>query len=380
MRERYVGVMSGTSLDGIDLILVELAPPPEPFRPRVLASHCQPFDRGLRDGLLALLRAETLAPAEILAAHVRLGRLFGEAVKAFLLAAAVDPASVRAVGMHGLTFLHLPEGATALGAVARGTWQLGDAAAAREACGIPIVANLRAADMAAGGQGAPLVPFLDKLLFAHPSQTRVLLNLGGIANLTLLRPDQPVVAFDSGPANMIVDLLMERHPHAPGSCDLNGRHAAAGKLIPELLDECLNHPYFALAPPKSTGREQFGQVFVDRYFARTGAVYDDLVHTATRLTARTIAEALRTVAGPPSASARMLCAGGGVHNASLMAMLREELAPMAVGTTADEGLDPDSKEALLMAALAWARVHGLPGNLTEVTGAHASVVLGELTS
>ncbi len=379
MSERYVGVMSGTSLDGIDLILVELAPPPEPFRPRVLASHCQPFDRDLRSSLLALLRAETLAPTEILAAHVHLGRLFGEAVKAFLLGAGVDPLSVRAVGMHGLTFLHQPEGATALGAVARGTWQLGDAATAREVCGIPIVANMRAADMAAGGQGAPLVPFLDQLLFAHPSESRVLLNLGGIANLTLLRPGQPVVAFDSGPANMIVDLLMERHPRAPYSFDPKGQHAATGKLIPDLLEDCLSHPYFAQAPPKSTGREQFGQAFVDRFFARPLASYDDLVHTATRLTARTVAEALRAVAGPPSAKTRMLCAGGGVHNASLMAMLREELAPMEIGTTADEGLDPDSKEALLMAALAWARCHRVPGNLPEVTGAHARVVLGDLT-
>ncbi len=377
--ERYVGVMSGTSLDGIDLVLVALAPPPAPFQPRILASRCLPFSRDVRDGLLALLRATLVAPAEVLAAHVVLGRMFGEAVRDFLADSAIDPATVTAVGMHGLTLFHLPEGASALGAVGRGTWQIGDAAAAHQACGIPIVANLRGADMAAGGQGAPLVPFLDQLLFGHPSETRVLLNLGGIANLTLLRHGQPVIAFDSGPANMIVDLLMERHPKEPGACDPQGRHAAAGKLLPDLLAACLGHPYFALAPPKSTGRELFGQAFVDRYFSLE-ANYDDLVHTATRLTARTVADAIRAVAGPLAAGMRLICAGGGVHNATLMAMLREELDPMRVGTTAEEGLDPDSKEALLMAALAWARIHHLPGNLPEVTGAKAHVVLGELTA
>lgn len=380
MEPLYVGVMSGTSLDGVDIVLASIEPPGDSFRMDMRAFDYIPFEEDMRNHLLQLMKEPALSPAQMLGAHIVLGRWFGEAIRDFLFRYGVEPKAVTAAGVHGLTFQHLPEPISILGSQATGTWQLGDLHTVRQICRVRTIGDFRSADMALGGQGAPLAPFIDRLCFAHDAETRVLLNLGGIANLTMFQPGNKAVAFDSGPANMMVDLLMERHPTHRARYDKDGQRAAVGKVLPQVLQDCLAHPYFAEEPPKSTGRELFGQAFVDRYFPQS-ADYDDLVATATQLSATSVAEALkRCMARPLTAQDKLICSGGGVHNPSLMGMLAQQVHPMSVHTTADFGMDPDAKEALLMATLAWAHLHGVPGNLPEVTGASQAVVLGSSTS
>lgn len=371
----YVGVMSGTSLDGVDLVLARISGPP--FAHQILALDYRPFQASFRQQLQTLLAANSLPPELILGAHVALGRFFANSIQAFLKAHQIEPTQVVAIGLHGITLQHRPEGCHALGMRVSGSWQLGDAHTVRQQLGISTISDFRAADMALGGQGAPLVPFLDQLLFAHPQEHRILLNLGGIANLTFLCPTQPLVAFDSGPANMVIDALIADHTSQPNPYDSGGKLAAQGRVLPKILDACLGHPYFAAPPPKSTGRELFGQSFTRSHFQSKGALLENLLATATRLTARTVADAIKGRACSALMEDHVLiCSGGGVHNHTLMEMLEQELVGMKISTTADYGLNEDAKEALLMAVLAWAHLHGISGNLPEVTGASHAAVLG----
>jgi len=380
MKEIYVGIISGTSLDGVDLALVEIA---TPFAVRLLHYACEPFEEALRHHLLALMSAEAETWDRWVAAHRVLGEVFAEALVRFLATAGVGSGAVVAAGFHGVTCRHVPDWVAVLGQRGRGTLQLGDPHLLASRAGVPVVFDFRHADMALGGQGAPLAPFLDHMMFRLPGRRRIMLNLGGIANLTYLAPEaEAPLAFDTGPANMIIDSLMRCHPTAPRGFDAGGAYAARGRVLGPLLDACLAHAYFREPPPKSTGRELFGEAFSRRFLDWSpNAAHEDLVATATRLTAVTVADAVRSLIAPPYRDGEsLIVSGGGAHNRVLLSLLAELVPGLTVETTAAHGLDPDAKEAVLLAALAWAWRHRVPANFPEVTGARRKVVLGAATA
>jgi anhydro-N-acetylmuramic acid kinase len=273
------------------------------------------------------------------------------------------------IGCHGQTIYH--EGRS-------NTMQIGEAAVIAERTGVPVVSNFRARDIAAGGQGAPLVPYTDYLLFRHRTRTRVALNIGGIANITLLpagaRPED-VVAFDTGPGNMAIDALAREFSGGKLNCDRGGKIAASGAVNVKLLDELLADPYYAKKPPKSAGREQYGQEFVTR-LKSTGLPMRDLIATITVLTSATIAMAVEKLSARPS---EIIVSGGGVHNPQIMAHLTGFLPGVTIASSSDYGIDSDAKEAIAFAVLAYETWRGRPSNLPSATGARRAVVLGSIT-
>lgn len=376
----FIGVMSGTSFDGVDLVLLDVE---RPFRARQLAFQCKLYPAAIRTLLLEQAGSVSWHPDQLLALHDALGSYFGQIIKHFLEMNPTDR-PIRAIGLHGQTLWHTPA-PTKVGTLwGRGTLQLGNPFQVRALTGVPTIYDFRAADMALGGQGAPLVPFLDQLLFADAKLARMALNLGGIANITFLPAGGgPVVAFDTGPGNMLMDALMAAHPETPMPFDRDGGCAAQGRVIAELLAHCKADSYFKKAPPKSTGRERFGHGFLE-YFQRDwgDVAYADLVATAARLTAETIADAIhqqRQVMRQSGSFETLIIAGGGTSNPILMKLIGECLPGVKIQTTQAFGVHPDAKEAWLMAALAWAHLEGIPANLPSVTGARRAVVLGART-
>jgi anhydro-N-acetylmuramic acid kinase len=283
--------------------------------------------------------------------------------------------SLELAGCHGQTIYHEGSGDTP------NTLQIGEASVIAQRLGVPVVSDFRTRDIAAGGQGAPLVPFVDYLLFRSQTKNRVALNIGGIANITVLprnaQPDE-VIAFDTGPGNMVIDQLVEelsKLSKARRRFDRNGAIAARGHVRRELLDALLNAKYFAAGPPKTAGREQYGGEFIARLLA-TQFPPEDLIATATALTAATIALGVKRFA---PATDELIAAGGGTHNRQLMAQIAAFLPGVRLATTAEFGIDPDAKEAVAFAILAWRTWQRKPGNLPSATGAHRAVVLGKVT-
>lgn len=361
----YIGLISGTSTDSIDAALVDF----EDGKPRLLAGHAQPWPLALRKQLLALTQGET--PIDLDAygqLDVAIGHCFADAALHLLGQCNLPAVAVRAIGSHGQTVRHRPAGSYPF------TLQIGDPNVIAERCGVDVVADFRRADIAAGGQGAPLLPAVHAMLLGRAGHTRVVLNLGGIANITVLHADGTVLGFDTGPANGLLDAWCLRHCGEP--FDRDGRFAARGQVNPALLRTLLDDPYFGQPPPKSTGREYF---HLDWLGVRAGTAMPgnpaDVQATLLELTACSVADAILSVA--PDAGDVLVC-GGGVHNSMLMQRLTEQLAPRRVFSTLREGVDPDFLEATAFAWLARQRVLGLPGNLTAVTGAHAPRVLGGL--
>jgi anhydro-N-acetylmuramic acid kinase len=367
-----IGLISGTSMDGIDTVLARLTPEDDGLRAETLDFLILPYPPDLLAALRRAAAGESLTAGELGALHVEVGEAFAAAALTLLgrpPAASSGPVAV--IGSHGQTVAHDPDRAVSV--------QLGSAAIIAERTGLPVVSDFRARDLAAGGQGAPLVPFVDQLLFADPSRMVAVLNLGGIANLTLLPPGagaDETRAFDSGPASMVIDGLIRRLTDGEESIDSDGRRARRGRISPELLAELLADPYFARRPPKSTGAETFGEAYVDRLLAagvelRLGD--DDLVATAAALTVETI---VRALAGEDVG--RLVVAGGGVHNPALMDGLRSALSGIQVVTSDHFGIDPDAREAVSLAVLAWAHLEGRAAGLPGVTGAQNPTLLGTL--
>ncbi len=356
----YLGLISGTSADGINVALVRFAAHPD-----VIATRTFAYPDHLRAGVVALARnaaAITLDAYGHLDAAI--GACFAEAALALLRDAGVDARNVAALGSHGQTVCHRPNGPDAF------TLQIGDPNVIAERTGIVTVADFRRADLAAGGQGAPLLPALHAAVLADAATPRAVLNLGGIANLTLLVPGQPVLGFDTGPANCLLDAWSLRHCRTPR--DEGGAWARSGRVDAALLQRLMGDPYFAAPPPKSTGREYFNLDWLDERLSGNIAPVD-VQATLLQLSARSIADALRVHA--PAVRELYAC-GGGVHNGALMAALRAELPDTKVDTTAALGLDPDFVEAIGFAWLARARLDHVPGNLPSVTGARGPRVLG----
>jgi anhydro-N-acetylmuramic acid kinase len=367
-----VGLISGTSADGIDAALVEVEGAGEAIGIRLVDFATHAYPAPLRARVLA---AGEASAAELLRLHYELGEEFARAALALIEPARRRGRPVHLVGSHGQTARHHPRAAAADGRAA--TLQIAEPSVIAERTGLPVVADFRVADVVAGGEGAPLVPLVDWLLFRRPGRTRACLNIGGIANVTVLgdRPET-VQAFDLGPGNMPLDLVVAAWTDGAESFDRDGARAATGRVVPALLAELLTHPFFALAPPKSTGREAFGAVFVQPLLARLAGGEADLLRTLTRFVAEGIAEGLRRwVPGPLE---EVLVSGGGARNLTLLADLCELLAPAAVRPLGDLGMDPDAKEAVAFAVLANETLFGRPGNVPGATGAAGPRVLGKI--
>ncbi|MCE5232872.1 MAG: anhydro-N-acetylmuramic acid kinase [Mizugakiibacter sp.] len=357
----YVGLISGTSADGIDAALAAFEP-----SPRLLAAITHPWPEALRARMLALAQGDGATTLDELGAlDAEIGGVFAAAVEALLARARVPGSAVRAIGSHGQTLRHRPQAPTPF------TLQLGDPNVIAERTGIATVADFRRADVAAGGQGAPLLPIFHAALLARPGATRVVLNLGGIANITVLGADGSVIGFDTGPANGLLDAWCLQHLAAP--FDRNGAFAARGRCDTALLARLLDDPYFALPPPKSTGREHFQLGWLEQRLQDAALRPEDVQATLVELTARSVAQAIDAHA---DGAGEVLACGGGVHNPVLMAALRRVLAPRSIGSVALLGLDPDYVEAMAFAWLAHARLEGRTGNLPAVTGARGARVLG----
>ncbi len=354
----HLGLISGTSADGIDAALVRFEP-----RFEVVAAHTFAYPAALRARIVALAaQRASIALDDFGHLDVEVGACFAQAALDLLADAGIARSAVAAIGSHGQTVCHRPVGAHPF------TLQIGDPSVIAERTGILTVADFRRADIAAGGQGAPLLPALHAALFRDPHTPRAILNLGGIANATLLRADADVIGFDTGPANCLLDAWGARHLGTVR--DDNGAWAASGRVHGDLLAAWLREPYFSAAPPKSTGREQFNLDWLDPRVP-AGVAPADVQATLLQLSARSIADALRA-----SGVHEVYACGGGVHNGALMAALRAALPQQRVHTTAVLGLDPDYVEAAGFAWLARARLRGEPGNLPSVTGARGPRVLG----
>lgn len=356
----YLGLISGTSVDGIDAALVGFEP-----ACRLLLGRTFPWDPELRARLVALGQGgEAASLDELGALDARVAIAFAEAAAAVIEAAGVDRSAVRAIGSHGQTVRHRPLADPAF------TWQLGDGSRIAERTGIATVADFRRRDLAAGGQGAPLMPAFHAALLGAAGEDRAVLNLGGIANLTLLPARGEVRGFDTGPASALLDAWCERHTGA--AFDAGGEWARGGARDGLLLARLLDEAWFADPPPKSSGREQFHLAWVQERL-RGDEHPRDVQATLMELTAATVSDALRMT---QPATRRLLVCGGGVHNAALMARLAAWLPGVTVESTAVHGLDPDFVEAMGFAWLARETLAGRPGNLPSVTGARGPRVLG----
>jgi len=364
--ELFAGVMSGTSLDGVDAVVADFAPT-DGAPCRLLGSAHIGYPTMLRDELLALQQAGANELARAASAANLLAELYADAIRRALEEAGLSSERVRAAGVHGQTLRHRPD----LG----WTVQLNNPARVVERSGITVVADFRSRDVAAGGQGAPLVPAFHRALFGRSDLHRVVVNIGGIANITDLPPDGSVKGFDTGPGNVLLDLWCGRNRGDP--FDVHGQWAATGKVNGALLDALLQDPFFVQKPPKSTHRDKFNLAWLEGHLARIGwnGEADDVQATLVALTARTIADAIRTCALEAS---EVLISGGGAKNETLMRRLAEELAPRLVLPTSAVGVAVEHVEALAFAWLARQTLHGETGNLPDVTGAKGPRVLGAI--
>ena len=360
MSELYIGLMSGTSLDGVDAALVDFSA----TRPAVRATCFLPYPEAVRAEALALNTsgADEIHRGAMLARTI--SGLYADAVCELLAQTGLGARAIAAIGCHGQTIRHRPDCGY--------TVQLLQPALVAERTGIAVVADFRMRDIAAGGQGAPLVPAFHAGCFRAPGVDRAIVNIGGIANITYLPARGTVIGFDTGPGNLLLDMWCMRHRGTP--YDAEGAWAASGTVIETLLEQMLADPYFSLHPPKSTGRDDFHEAWLAR-FAPERHDPADVQATLLELTAATIADALRRFC--PGTTELYAC-GGGASNNALLGRLRQRLPGAHVGTTAELGLDPDWVEAVAFAWLARQTLRGEPGNLAEVTGARGARVLGAI--
>ncbi|AVD81302.1 anhydro-N-acetylmuramic acid kinase [Pseudomonas sp. SWI6] len=357
----YLGVMSGTSLDGLDIALIE-----QREQPRLLATHYLPMPSDLRQELLSLCASGPDEIARAALAENRWASLAAQGIRHVLAQQGLEAAAIRAIGSHGQTIRHEPS---------RGfTVQIGNPALLAELTGISVVGDFRRRDVAAGGQGAPLVPAFHETLFGHLGQRLAVLNVGGFSNLSLIEVDSPVHGFDCGPGNVLMDAWIERK-RGP-SYDADGAWAASGQVQVDLLSALLSDPFFAGSGPKSTGREVFNLQWLDGHLTRLPQYRDeDVQATLLELTCRSIIESLRNA--QQSTEALLVC-GGGAHNRALMARLATLLPGAKVSSTAAHGVDPDWVEAMAFAWLAHCCLEGIPANRPSVTAAQGLRILGAI--
>jgi anhydro-N-acetylmuramic acid kinase len=370
-RRIIIGLLSGTSADGTDAALCEIGGSGENTGMVARAFVTTPFPRPLRERIYRVAQADA---SELCDLDVLLGETFADAALAVCAAAGIGVDEVDLIGSHGQTAVHHPRSAGKLGA----TLQIGEAAVIAERTGRPVVSDFRVRDVAAGGEGAPLVPLVDHLLFRAPGRRRAMQNIGGIANVTLVSSRlEDLVAFDNAPGNMPLDTVARAASAGAEAFDRDGVRAARGAIDAGLLTELHRHPYLAMPLPKSTGRETFGRDFVYPLLARYEHRKDDLIATLTRFSAEAIARSYREML--PAMPDEVFVSGGGALNPVLMRHLKELLAPIRVDTSAALGVDPEAKEAISFAVLANQTLFGMAGNIPAVTGAAGPRVLGKVS-
>ena len=383
-RRCVAGVMSGTSLDGIDVVIADLQGHGRQLRITGWYGSSFAFSKELSAHLAKAASEESIGVAELSQLNVRLAHEYARAIARTLATKEDSIQSLDLVGCHGQTIRHLPDKAPYLGIQIHSTLQIGDPATLAQLLGLPVIGDFRLADMACGGQGAPLVPYFDYVIFTHETEVRGCLNLGGVANLTVLPSgasvDQ-VFGFDTGPANMIIDALCSRLLGIP--FDEGGEIAKSGSVNEALLSELLLDEYFLSAPPKSTGRDYLNRKLLRRLLDRSDHMSaEDLIATATALTAVSVWRAYKAFVEPRYAINRLIVSGGGAHNQTLMDLLKDCFARNAcavdIETSDSYGIDVDSKEALCFAVLAHETANGIPTSIPSVTGADRTAVLGKL--
>ncbi len=367
-----MGLLSGTSVDAVEAALCEVTGTGDTVKLRLLAHVSEPFPEELVTRLLGPQDAGSLSRLDFeLAEH------FAVAARRVMEKAGVAPEAVAAIGSHGQTMAHQPPGTTPHPS----TLQIGEAAVIAERTGVPVISDFRARDVAAGGHGAPLVPYLDWAVFRGPDGPRALQNFGGIGNLSVVAERlEDTLAFDTGPSNMVLDGLARRVTQGKLACDLDGTLSRQGKAIPELLAELLTDPFLTRPPPRTAGRENFGEVLIERLWARHPERPYDLMATALEFTVEATARAYETWVLPrfPGLEA-MYASGGGTRNPALMERLKARLAPLPVRPLEALGFPEAAKEAALFALLAAEYLVGTPSNVPSATGARRRVVLGKLT-
>jgi anhydro-N-acetylmuramic acid kinase len=375
-----LGIMSGTSADGIDVALVRLA-----GRKTSLENFAAfPFPAGVQKAILNLAEGRGVTTSEISQLNFLLGEIFAGAALAACRKFRIAPARIAVIGSHGQTVFHQGTPAPFLGRFVASTLQIGEPSVIAARTGITTVGDFRPADMAAGGQGAPLVPLVDFLLYRHPRIGRVALNIGGIANLTVIPGGaqlEDVFAFDTGPGNMLIDALVRRFTQGRKKFDRGAEMAAKGTLLPGLLQEMLRDKYFYALPPKTAGREQYGEEYVGTLLSHREARRakpENVIRTATILTALSIVDAFHHFVAPRAKIRELIVSGGGAHNPLLMSQIESGLNRVRVREAGELGVPGDAKEAFAFAVLAYQTLRRKPANVPGATGARKAVVLGKV--
>jgi anhydro-N-acetylmuramic acid kinase len=379
-----LGLMSGTSADGIDVALARISGEPPRLRAALLRHASFPWPDDLRRAILRTAEGSPSSARELSQLNVRLGEAFAAAALAACKRFRVSPPRIRLIGSHGQTLYHQPAPTPFFGAPTASTLQIGDPAVIAARTGITTVGDFRPADLALGGQGAPLVPYADYLLYRHAKFGRVSLNLGGIGNITAIpaaAKPVSVVAFDTGPGNMVIDALVAHFTRGRHRYDRGARIAQRGRSLPALLDELLRDPYLLQRPPKSTGRERYGASYVARLL-RPGRKHQarpaDLIRAATLFTALSVVDALHRFVLPKARIHQLIISGGGAHNPLILAQLAAALPGVEVLPSSRLGVSEDAKEAFAFAILAYETFHRRPGNLPSATGASRPAILGKV--
>jgi anhydro-N-acetylmuramic acid kinase len=377
--------MSGTSADGIDVALARISGSPPNLNVKLLGHTSFRFPPAIRKEILHVAGQQSITAGELSQLNFRLGELFADAALAACRRFRVSPRRISLIGTHGQTVFHQGRPISFFGHPASSTLQIGEPSVIAAHTGITTVGDFRPADLAVGGQGAPLVPFADYLLYRHSKLGRVSLNLGGIANITVLpanaKPSQ-VFAFDTGPANILIDALVLHFTHGRQRFDKNARLASQGRSLPALLDELMRDPYLKLAPPKSSGREYYGRAYVQKLLAlgrRFRARPADLVRAATIFTALSVVDALNRFVLPKTKIRQLIVAGGGAHNPLILAQLDAALPGIDVFLSSRFGISIDAKEAFAFALLAYETFHRRAANIPSATGARRPAILGKIS-
>jgi anhydro-N-acetylmuramic acid kinase len=380
-----LGLMSGTSADGIDVALTRISGAPPHMHAKLLGHTSSKLPSALRKVILRVAEQHPITAGELSQLNFRLGEVFAEAALAACREFRVSSRRIALIGSHGQTIFHQGKPAPYLGRPTASTLQIGEPSVIAARTGITTVGDFRPADIALGGQGAPLVPYADYLLYRDEKLGRVSLNLGGIANVTVIpaaaKPEQ-ILAFDTGPANMLIDALVAQFTHGRRRYDKNARLALQGRSILALLDELMRDPYLKLAPPKSTGREYYGRSYLKKVLAlgkKHRAKPADLIRAATIFTALSVVDALNRFVLPKTKIHQLVVSGGGAHNPLLVAQLSAALSNIEIFPSSRAGIVEDAKEAFAFALLAYETWHNRPSNLPSATGARGPAVLGKIS-
>jgi len=380
-----LGLMSGTSADAIDVALARISSVPPRLNAKLLNHTSINFPPQLRKEILRVAEQQPVSTGDLSQLNFRLGETLAEAALVACRRFRVATKKIALIGSHGQTIFHQGHPVPYIGRRTASTLQIGEPAIIAARTGITTIADFRPADIAQGGQGAPLVPYADYLLYRHERLGRVSLNLGGVANITVIpasaKPSQ-ILAFDTGPANMLIDALVARFTHDRQRYDKDARMAQQGRSIPALLDELMRDPYLKLPPPKSTGREYYGHAYLEKFLRlgrRHKAKPNDLIRAATIFTALSIVDALNHFVLPKTKIHQLIVAGGGAHNPLILAQLAAALPQIEIVRSAQLGVPEDAKEAFAFAILAYETFHRRPSNLPSATGARRPAILGKIS-